>query len=121
MANFVFFTIDQRKTFDPAAYFRFKSEKEVEAQDPAEESQQARKLLEIRLDDIEKVLMTLSIKERLYLRDSDVDAVCGNNVSMLLRSMQLHVKCCAFAALRPNLTPPPSLISLIAMLLARCP
>ncbi|KAF9360744.1 hypothetical protein BGX34_007524 [Mortierella sp. NVP85] len=66
---------DQRKTFDPAAYFRFKSEKEVEAQDPAEESQQARKLLEIRLDDIEKALMTLSIKERLYLQDSDVDAL----------------------------------------------
>lgn len=67
--------IDQRKTFDPAAYFRFKAEKEVEAQDPAEESQQARKLLEIRLDDIEKALMTLSIKERLYLQDSDVRAV----------------------------------------------
>ena len=67
--------LDQKKSFDPAAYFRFKSEKEVETQDPMEESQQARKLLEIRLDDIEKALMTLSIKDRLYLRDSDAKAV----------------------------------------------
>ncbi|KAF9932618.1 hypothetical protein BGZ65_004407 [Modicella reniformis] len=66
---------DLQKTFDPAAYFRFKSEKEVEAQDPAEESQQARKLLEIRLDDIEKALMTLSIQKRLYLQDSDARAL----------------------------------------------
>ncbi|KAF9110869.1 hypothetical protein BGX27_005762 [Mortierella sp. AM989] len=66
---------DQKKTFDPAAYFRFKSEKEVEAQDPLEESQQTRKLLEIRLDDIEKALMTIPIKDRLYLRDSDVKAL----------------------------------------------
>ncbi|KAG0239157.1 hypothetical protein BGX31_002997 [Mortierella sp. GBA43] len=66
---------DQKMTFDPAAYFRFKSEKEVETQDPAEESQLARKLLEIRLDDIEKALMTLSVKERLYLQDSDARAL----------------------------------------------
>ncbi|KAF9358698.1 hypothetical protein BGX26_001134 [Mortierella sp. AD094] len=66
---------DQKKTFDPAAYFRFKSEKEVEAQDPLEESQQSRKLLEIRLDDIEKSLITIPIKDRLYLRDSDVKAL----------------------------------------------
>ncbi|KAG0365508.1 hypothetical protein BGZ54_006467 [Gamsiella multidivaricata] len=61
---------DQKKTFDPAAYFRFKSEKDVDTQDPME-SQQARKLLEIRLNDIEKALMALSIKERLNLRDTD--------------------------------------------------
>ncbi|KAF8941232.1 hypothetical protein EDD21DRAFT_364493 [Dissophora ornata] len=66
---------DQKKSFDPAAYFRFKSEKEVETQDPMEESQQARKLLEIRLDGIEKALMILSVKDRLYLRDSDVKAL----------------------------------------------
>ncbi|KAF9172593.1 hypothetical protein BGX21_005250 [Mortierella sp. AD011] len=66
---------DQKKTFDPAAYFRFKSEKEVEAQDPQEESQQSRKLLEIRLDDIERSLITIPIKDRLYLRDSDVKAL----------------------------------------------
>ncbi|KAF9952263.1 hypothetical protein BGZ70_000665 [Mortierella alpina] len=66
---------DQRKTFDPAAYFRFKSEKEVESQDAMEDSQQARKLLEVRLDDIETALMTLSLKDRLYLRDSDVRAL----------------------------------------------
>ncbi|KAF9923416.1 hypothetical protein FBU30_006528 [Linnemannia zychae] len=66
---------DQKKTFDPDAYFRFKSEKEVEAQDTLEESQQARKLLEIRLNDIENALMTLSIKDRLRLRDSDVKAL----------------------------------------------
>ncbi|KAF8980527.1 hypothetical protein BGZ46_004068 [Entomortierella lignicola] len=66
---------DQKKTFDPAAYFRFKSEKEVDAQNPLEESQQSRKLLEIRLDDIEKALMTISIKDRLYLRESDVNAL----------------------------------------------
>ncbi|KAG0002472.1 hypothetical protein BGZ79_002894 [Entomortierella chlamydospora] len=51
------------------------SEKEVEAQDPQEESQQSRKLLEIRLDDIEKSLITIPIKDRLYLRDSDVKAL----------------------------------------------
>lgn len=66
---------DQKKTFDPAAYFRFKSEKDVENQDAAEESQQARKLLEVRLDDIEKALMTLSIKDRLFLRESDAKSV----------------------------------------------
>ncbi|KAI1320183.1 hypothetical protein EDD11_001787 [Mortierella claussenii] len=66
---------DQKKTFDPAAYFRFKSEKEVEAQDSMGESQQTRKLLEIRLDDIESALMTLPIKERLYLQDADVKAL----------------------------------------------
>ncbi|KAG0078139.1 hypothetical protein BGZ90_005863 [Linnemannia elongata] len=66
---------DQKKTFDPAAYFRFKSEKEVEAQDALEDSQQARKLLEVRLNDIEAALMTLSIKDRLCLRDSDVKAL----------------------------------------------
>ncbi|KAG0263522.1 hypothetical protein BGZ95_003781 [Linnemannia exigua] len=66
---------DQKKTFDPAAYFRFKSEKEVETQDALEDSQQARKLLEVRLNDIEAALMTLSIKDRLYLRDSDVKAL----------------------------------------------
>ncbi|KAG0299243.1 hypothetical protein BGZ98_010213, partial [Dissophora globulifera] len=66
---------DQKKTFDPAAYFRFKSEKEVESQDPIEESQQARKLLEIRLDDIGEALMTLPIQDRLCLRDSDVKAL----------------------------------------------
>ncbi|KAF9908757.1 hypothetical protein EC991_009568 [Linnemannia zychae] len=66
---------DQKKTFDPAAYFRFKSEKEVETQDALEDSQQARKLLEVRLNDIEAALMTLSIKDRLCLRDSDVKAL----------------------------------------------
>ncbi|KAG0283237.1 hypothetical protein BGZ96_012398 [Linnemannia gamsii] len=66
---------DQKKTFDPAAYFRFKSEKEVETQDALEDSQQARKLLEVRLYDIEAALMTLSIKDRLCLRDSDVKAL----------------------------------------------
>lgn len=66
---------DQKKTFDPAAYFRFKSEKDVENQDAAEESQQARKLLEVRLDDVEKALMTLSIKDRLFLRESDAKSV----------------------------------------------
>ncbi|KAG0045156.1 hypothetical protein BGZ83_009602 [Gryganskiella cystojenkinii] len=66
---------DQKKTFDPAAYFRFKSEKEVEVQDPLEDSQQARKLLEVRLNDIEAALMTLSVKDRLYLRDSDAKAL----------------------------------------------
>ncbi|KAF9124190.1 hypothetical protein BGW39_008398 [Mortierella sp. 14UC] len=66
---------DQKKTFDPAAYFRFKSEKEVETQDASEDSQQARKLLEVRLNDIEAALMTLSIKDRLCLRDSDVKAL----------------------------------------------
>ncbi|KAG0258780.1 hypothetical protein BG011_003078 [Mortierella polycephala] len=66
---------DQKKTFDPAAYFRFKAEKEVESQDGLEESQQTRKLLEVRLDDIENALMTLSIKDRLLLRDSDVKAL----------------------------------------------
>ncbi|KAI9240952.1 MAG: hypothetical protein BYD32DRAFT_458356 [Podila humilis] len=66
---------DQKKTFDPAAYFRFKSEKDVENQDAAEESQQARKLLEVRLDDIEKALMTLSIKDRLFLRESDAKSL----------------------------------------------
>lgn len=69
------FVLDQKKTFDPAAYFRFKSEKEVETQDALEDSQQARKLLEVRLNDIEAALMTLSIKDRLCLRDSDVKAV----------------------------------------------
>lgn len=69
------FVIDQKKTFDPAAYFRFKSEKEVETQDALEDSQQARKLLEVRLNDIETALMTLSIKDRLCLRNSDVKAV----------------------------------------------
>ncbi|KAF9299380.1 hypothetical protein BGZ74_008932 [Mortierella antarctica] len=66
---------DQKKTFDPAAYFRFKSEKDVENQDAAEESQQARKLLEVRLDDVEKALMTLSIKDRLFLRESDAKSL----------------------------------------------
>ncbi|KAG0318912.1 hypothetical protein BGZ97_003144 [Linnemannia gamsii] len=66
---------DQKKTFDPAAYFRFKSEKEVETQDALEDSQQTRKLLEVRLNDIEAALMTLSIKDRLCLRDSDVKAL----------------------------------------------
>ena len=66
---------DQKQTFDPAAYFRFKSEKEVEVQDPLENSQQARKLLEVRLNDIEEALMTLSIKDRLFLRESDARAV----------------------------------------------
>ncbi|KAG0339717.1 hypothetical protein BG000_001518 [Podila horticola] len=66
---------DQKKTFDPAAYFRFKSEKDVENQDAAEESQQARKMLEVRLDDVEKALMTLSIKDRLFLRDSDAKSL----------------------------------------------
>lgn len=73
--NFRPFLIDQKKTFDPAAYFRFKSEKEVETQDALEDSQQARKLLEVRLNDIEAALMTLSIKDRLCLSDSDVKAV----------------------------------------------
>lgn len=72
------FVIDQKKTFDPAAYFRFKSEKEVETQDALEDSQQTRKLLEVRLNDIEAALMTLSIKDRLSLRDSDVKAVSQN-------------------------------------------
>ncbi|KAF9420201.1 hypothetical protein BGZ94_009181 [Podila epigama] len=62
---------DQKKTFDPAAYFRFKSEKDVESQDAAEETQQARKLLEVKLADTEKGLMTLSIKDRLHLQESD--------------------------------------------------
>ncbi|KAF9182513.1 hypothetical protein BGZ51_004701 [Haplosporangium sp. Z 767] len=66
---------DQKKTFDPAAYFRFKAEKEVESQDGLEEPQQTRKLLEVRLDDVENALMTLSIKDRLLLRDSDVKAL----------------------------------------------
>ncbi|KAK3846096.1 MAG: hypothetical protein J3R72DRAFT_434162 [Linnemannia gamsii] len=66
---------DQKKTFDPAAYFRFKSEKEVETQDALEDSQQARKLLEVRLNDIEAALMTLNIKDRLYLKNSDVKAL----------------------------------------------
>ncbi|KAF9540227.1 hypothetical protein EC957_004472 [Mortierella hygrophila] len=66
---------DQKKTFDPAAYFRFKSEKDVETQDALEDSQQARKLLEVRLNDIEVALMTLSIKDRLCLRNSDVKAL----------------------------------------------
>ncbi|KAG9071124.1 hypothetical protein KI688_008667 [Linnemannia hyalina] len=66
---------DQKKTFDPAAYFRFKSEKAVETQDALEDSQQARKLLEVRLNDIEAALMTLSIKDRLCLRNSDVKAL----------------------------------------------
>ncbi|KAG0210878.1 hypothetical protein BGX28_008845 [Mortierella sp. GBA30] len=66
---------DQKKTFDPAAYFRFKSEKEVESPDALEDSQQARKLLEVRLDDIESALMTLSIKDRLYLQGSDAKAL----------------------------------------------
>ncbi|GJJ73783.1 hypothetical protein EMPS_06141 [Entomortierella parvispora] len=66
---------DQKQTFDPAAYFRFKSEKEVEVQDPLENSQQARKLLEVRLNDIEEALMTLSIKDRLFLRESDARAL----------------------------------------------
>lgn len=69
------------------------------------------------MDDIEKALMTLSIKERLYLQDSDVDAVSWGNlsVSMLLRSMQLHVKCCCiYYFYTSKLTPPtsPSLIQL---------
>ncbi|KAG0097001.1 hypothetical protein BGZ93_003575 [Podila epicladia] len=67
--------MQQKKTFDPAAYFRFKSEKDVENQDAAEESQQARKLLEVRLDDVEKALMTLSIKDRLFLRESDAKSL----------------------------------------------
>ncbi|KAG0339285.1 hypothetical protein BG004_006878 [Podila humilis] len=62
---------DQKKTFDPAAYFRFKSEKDVENQDAVEETMQAKKLLEVRLDDVERALMTLSIRERLFLSDSD--------------------------------------------------
>ncbi|KAF9580516.1 hypothetical protein BGW38_002817 [Lunasporangiospora selenospora] len=71
---------DQKKTFDPAAYFRFKSEQEVEAVDPLEDSQSTRKLLEIRLDDIEQSLMTLSIKERLYLRESDATALDQDSI-----------------------------------------
>ncbi|KAG0021343.1 hypothetical protein BGZ81_008935 [Podila clonocystis] len=66
---------DQKKTFDPAAYFRFKSEKDVENQDAAEESQQARKLLEVRLEDVERALMALSIKDRLFLRESDAKSL----------------------------------------------
>lgn len=78
------FVIDQKKTFDPAAYFRFKSEKDVETQDALEDSQQARKLLEVRLNDIEAALMTLSIKDRLCLRDSDVKAVSQNTMDKTL-------------------------------------
>ncbi|ORZ20950.1 hypothetical protein BCR41DRAFT_369549 [Lobosporangium transversale] len=66
---------DQKKTFDPTAYFRFKSEKEVDSQDQMEEPQQVRKLLEVRLNDIEQALMTLSIKERLYLQDASAESV----------------------------------------------
>ncbi|KAG0088945.1 hypothetical protein BGZ92_005531 [Podila epicladia] len=73
--SFAASSTDQKKTFDPAAYFRFKSEKDVENQDAAEESQQARKLLEVRLDDVEKALMTLSIKDRLFLRESDAKSL----------------------------------------------
>jgi hypothetical protein len=81
-ATFHPFVIDQKKTFDPAAYFRFKSEKEVETQDALEDSQQTRKLLEVRLNDIEAALMTLSIKDRLCLRDSDVKAVSQDQYAL---------------------------------------
>ncbi|KAF9436509.1 hypothetical protein BGZ76_003727 [Entomortierella beljakovae] len=66
---------DQKMTFDPAAYLQFKSEKDIESQDRLEDSQQSRKLLEIRLDDIEKALMTIPIKDRLHLRESDAKAL----------------------------------------------
>lgn len=71
--------LDQKHSFDQAAYFRFKSEKAAEDLEAAgaghsltaDDNQHSQRWMEIRLDDLEASLMRLPLAERLYLSQTD--------------------------------------------------